>query len=318
MSSKKNYLKMKLEDRIDMGLFGFGNKSKGIAEHFDEHMDARGGVEDPSRREFLKKSMAVGAAAMAPGLLVPQTAKAYSDKLPPGFQPHLLNDSGLRGIMAWMMRLTNHPNNDVGKLTVRNILTRKGWYSGHDSINVETPTTQPAYWFAIAYFNHVYNGDIRQGFIFNNDLPVPFERLKGQNLPLYYFGEGIYSYFATWVSSNVIRSNSRNVEENLLKSIFTAAGKNEREVDEYLKYGEDLNLKTRKLQDVMRNLERRPYNNQLVAAWSSFLLTVNYRNVERNNNSEISGSYAQIMNQNIEVPIRKYVPRIRGPPNYNI
>ena len=213
------------------------------------------------------------------------------------------------------------------------------------------------------------------------------DKLKSQNLPLFYFANGNQYYFLTWVVKR--RSNSKEVEENLLKSIFTAAGKSEAEVDAYLQL--DMAGKERVLRDVMgrfhqigarmkrageearrrkteterrnadelatldrevfileRRLEREElsyereyeltrelatkkqrlqtlrnasvtldtsaekaeYNRLLVAAWSSFLLTVHHDKID-----EKSG-LGEKMNRNIEVPLRDYVSKVRGPPHY--
>ena len=60
-----------------MAWFGFGSENKGMAEHFEEHLGARNGVEDPSRRGVLKKAggVAIAGAAMSAGIM-PEKAEA--------------------------------------------------------------------------------------------------------------------------------------------------------------------------------------------------------------------------------------------------
>ena len=262
---------------------------------------------DTGRRGFLKKmlGLGIGSAIGGTGFLKSEEILAESlNILPPGFQ--ICPDDKL--VQVYLIMLQNNPNYDSEMVKKR--LTMK---TGLASQNVmeNTPLTEPAYWFTVNHYNYKYQNQGTYGMIDKVEFLAPkFNVIP--NSPMYNWAKGINMYFRTWVDKESQRYGSTiETETYLLRAIFTASGKSESEVEDYKKL--DLQLKERKLQEMMSNLEKQNHTNQLIAAWSSFM----YGNHEaRKLNNKGVTDEGKLMNAIIEIPLRKYIPKIRGPPYY--
>lgn len=202
---------------------------------------------------------------------------------------------------------------------------------------------------------------------------------------MYNWAKGINLYFRTWVASNKRYGSQIETEDYLLKSIFTAAGISEYDVENYKKL--DLAGKEARLREVMEALEvkgdrweknqvsqkaggqaaaqnkvveraklekeifilekrlqreklsyekeyeltkqlqaakgrlnglnqpaqrqaaeavvDRDWKDLLVAAWSSFWLVVHYSNIYRKSNNDEDKKIALMINNKVEIPLRK-------------
>lgn len=303
------FIKMKLEDRLDMGWFNF--KQKGISEHTQDYISAKNGKEPESmsRRSFVQKlfGLGLGAAISGTGTVYSNDANAESNEVPPGIEEAAKRDPAIKtAYQYWHYPQWLNSYNSSSKDIVQYILNGYNPTGKvvHTKILSETPYLEPAYWFLSAEMS---NGTISG------------KEIRNKNLPLSYFAAGIGNYFTAWVEGHRNREYHPEVfkertEDYLLKSLFTSAGESEDKVGIYKGYS--LELKKRYLQTkIMKNLETTSYNNQLVAAWSSFFLTNHYRYMEFNVNNKYEKDGDNI-NLFIEKPLRKYIPQIRGPPYY--
>jgi hypothetical protein len=124
-------------------------------------------------------------------------------------------------------------------------------------------------------------------------------------------------------------TSPQEIEKDFLNSIFAAAYMREdlaeKETENFLKMT-SMQGKAAKLQEVMRIIEKLPkdktscdpengYNRALVAAWSSFML-VNHHWINSKKENDYDYQLTTIVNKNLEVPLRKYIPQIRGAPFY--
>lgn len=289
-----------LEEKLNMG----------IKEDVDNHISMKNGnkPQSTSRRSFLQKLFGLGAGAVigSSGMTISNDAKAYDMKsLPPGFWPEICKDDMISGLFGEMYF-------GLGNLTQWEIKDRLMRKIGLESKQVKenSPFTEPAYWFTVNYFNSKFQQRGSDGEIYLSSLKF-YPQLKSRNPAMHNWALGIGNYFATWVDRSKKYASINNTETYLLLAIFTAAGKNESEVHEYMKY--DLTMKERKLKEIMNSLEKRDFTNQLIAAWSSFFLANHYWTLD--NNSEYL-KQKNLINKTIEVPLRKYIPKIRGSPFY--
>jgi hypothetical protein len=252
---------------------------------------------DTGKRGFIKTILGLGAGYLAGGfgVLNSEDAKAYDTKdLPPGFQ--ICQDSAL--VTAYVSMITNHGYSSTAR--VKDVLTRSGgWVEGN--IKKETPLTEPAYWFTVNYHNFIFN----RHYIIDIYRNISNFKLEN-NSAMYYWALGNAEYFATWVKEKDTpiekKKNEINITEDyLLKAIFRAAGESESEVDNYKTL--DLTLKTRKLQEIISNLEKQNSTNQLIAAWASTWLTNHYWTLD--NQKEYEELFF-LFNKKVEIPLRKY------------
>lgn len=284
-----------LEEKLNMG----------IKEDIDNHISMKNGEkpQSTSRRSFLQKLFGLGAGAVigSSGMTISNEAKAYDMKsLPPGFWPEVCKDDMISGLFGEMYF-------GLGNLTQWEIKDRLMRKIGLESKQVKenSPFTEPAYWFTKDYFNYKFQQRGSDGMIDIENLKF-YNQVKSKNPAMYNWSKGINMYFKTWVDSRKKYGSINDTETYLLLAIFTAAGKNESEVHEYMKY--DLTMKERKLKEVMTALEKKDFTNQLIAAWSTYFLTQHY-------------DWQKLKDGDIvhEIIVKKKIlPKIRGPPHYNV
>ena len=287
-----------LEEKLNMG----------IREDVDKHISMKNGKEPEniSRRSFMQKLFGLGAGALVggTGTLYSDDAKAYDIKsLPPGFWPEVCRDDMISGLFGEMYF-------GLGNLTQWEIKDRLMRKIGLESKQVKenSPFTEPAYWFTVNYFNSKFQQRGEDGEIYLSSLKF-YNQVKSKNPAMHNWALGIGNYFATWVDRNKKRRDINATETYLLLAIFTAAGKNESEVHEYMKY--DLTMKERKLQEIMKNLEKQDFTNQLIAAWSGFILVSHFHHIEA------KGPNSMLYYTEVEQKTKKMIGSpIRGPPHY--
>ena len=320
---------MGLETKLDTDMGWFFGKNKRIKEHTTEHFD-------PSRRDFLIKSGqvvgGVAAATVAPSLLgLEKEAQAWKKKknsfgnfeiLPSGIQ--ISKDDWLKllyGEVEGHWTVSSH-DASFGKMFIRNY--RKG-----SQIHEETPYLDPAYY--LLREKALHHDKIRERYLGRN---IPdSEELLLNNPALSFFSTAIEFYFKGWISrENYVRwrreRNKDEAEKFFIYSLYSASNpytsqgikKSVEEGDAFLAA---INSgKVSLAQELMKRFDRmgkgnkqsndpnNPYNRQLVASWSAFMVTTHSGKREDN--------WKMIYNQNLEIPLRKYTGKIRGPPNYNI
>jgi hypothetical protein len=275
---------------------------------------------DNSRRNFLKGAVALGIlTALTPNAIVDLVNKATheqvlykstaraSDKkwyseFPPGIQVGAQRDPMIgnayaeykkyhdRGRALAMLRINDH------------IFTKR--------IKRETPYVSPAYWYML--------GELGK----SNDAPIDFKELKKKNNGLLSFACGIYAYFQYWKGND--RFYFEGVEKCFVRSLYELAGFTKKDADNYL-LNKDLNVRKKEIEKIYNALASlkgaKPYsmdpnnawNRQLTAEWASCFLTNHYTGKKKN---MYYNKIRKIINLNLEVPLRKYVPKIRGPPYY--
>lgn len=282
-----------LEHKLNMALFG--NK---------EYRTESDKLDNPGRRNFLgttaKGALAIGLAGT--GFLKSEIALAADEAdytLPPGFWlGKTCNNKELIEIFKAMYKGGSVNGDRYGNNTLPQIKRELETNIGF--------TNEPAYWFTKDYYNYKWQNGGTRGMIDTDRTISKFNINK--NSAIYNWAKGINMYFRTWVDSDKNYGSPMETEIYLLKAIFTASGRNENIINDYRIL--DFPNKERFLQGIMKDLEKQNKTNQLIAAWSSFFLVAS---VGVNNKNE-----ALIINDTIEIPLRKYIPKIRGPPNYNV
>jgi hypothetical protein len=262
---------------------------------------------DVSRREFFDKVAALGAVAMGTTLGVGTKANAAylmkDSELPPG----IANCRDTAVIMAykyWERDGVEQTDNgiyrhkDIAKAILK-IDKNRGMMPVPTYIKDDTPFVEPAYWFVRAKINDSYNSEIS----------VQDLKKKGYDA-MAYFSTATSRYFDMWVRRE--QNYRESIEENYLKAIFIAAGRNENDVKGYMKM--KLNEKEQFLSGIMNSFEKESYNNLLIGSWAGFFLVNHYDQINKN-----GGDFFFKM---IEKPLRifthkegKYI-RVRGPPYY--
>jgi len=108
-----------------------------------------------SKRDFLSAALGLGLMGALSPFEVVKAGGGYK-YLPPGFRPDTCKDYMLIAAFESM-----YFNNRDEVRNVYDILTR-GFGIKNKQIDINTPTTEPAYWFAVAYFNHKFqNAGVR-------------------------------------------------------------------------------------------------------------------------------------------------------------
>jgi|GEM_PF-5691435 len=127
--------------------------------------------------------------------------------------------------------------------------------------------------------------------------------------PMNYWGWGIGHYVKRWVKGKETSNMRKNIEEPLLTAIFLSANKQQgiERTQQYLNASHS--EKERLLKKTMKELAATDnYRSQLIASWSSFILTTHY-DLTQSNLGDFSNKF-------LEKPLRKYTGKIRGKPYY--
>jgi len=251
-----------------------------------------------TRRDFIKTTLA-GAGLAVLGLQPYERAQAggsYS-YLPPGFRPDTCKDPML--IQAFENMYFNKTR---WMSDTKDILMRKGDIGFN--LKENTPQTEPAYWFAIDYFNFKFQNSNERGIIdFDRDIKIKPKK----NSNMWYWLKGNGSYFSTWVDSSW-GGKSSDVELYLTKAIVGSAGLKGRdgELREAIK---NLDENAKILKAIQQGLAKASLVDKKIAGWSSFILTTNEVKKDNNYDKKI------FLNKEIEIPIRDYFPKIRAGKN---
>ena len=286
-------------------------EQKVINSQFEENGMFGFGKKDPSRREFLKGMGKTGIAAAA------STVPFLSDKAH-AFDEASVFPPGIANCRDRMVRLiygalSGHYNLGSNYSLFERLTARIG--IKREQVDFNSFYLEPAIYFVREEMGGRMNG---------NDL-VAWNKLKERNPSLYFFQRGIGYYFDRWIHNDK-RVSTKEIEDNLTKSIFYAAYPNnetaESKSQEFINGNlvEKTQLSNFLMNEfsAMKGLDQKsknpsnPYNRMLVASWASFLLANHYD--VRVNNWDIG----KIINHNIEIPLRKFVPKIRGPPYYHL
>lgn len=204
---------------------------------------------DQSRRDLLESvSKGLMATALIGAVLLEhENANAFDlSNLPPGFQ--ICQDQVL--VNVYIMMLRGEYNNDA---VIKGALIGNGRMGNIHTgfVNDNTPLTEPAYWFAVNYYNEKYQQYGNGGMIYLNHVPG-FNEIK-KNPPMYNWVLGIGNYFGSWLARNRT-STPIETETYLLKAIFTAASRSESEAEAYKAL--DLSGKENKLRELMSDFDR--------------------------------------------------------------
>jgi len=182
---------------------------------------------DFGRREFLKLgvkgALAVGLAGTGFLKFEPAFAFDLSD-LPPGFQ--FCKDQVLVNVYIMMLRGETNSSH-----IIKGALTRNGREGNVHTgfVRNETPLTEPAYWFAVNYYNYKFQHHGPTGMIGNSVEQLTSGFQVGNNSPMFFWAKGINMYFRTWVDTDKRYGSASETETHFLKAIFTAAGRSEGE-----------------------------------------------------------------------------------------
>lgn len=270
---------------------------------------------DKDRRDFLKqgKNLGIAAAGIALGLK-PDTVQAFNSNisfkhsdLPPGIL--IVRDKNLVNIFAELY-FSN------GSLKFQYDGSKREtdikWYllSVGDKLIIQknTPLTEPAYWFTLNYFNYFYGRKERITIDMINDIKFYKDKIKKENPAMNEWEEGISWYFSNWLYKS--KKEPQKVEEHLAKSIILAAGRD----DDYKVLINAIEKQDMSyIQGLMSSLEKRSYEDKLIAAWSSFYMTLHEFRKTNSRNKNYN-----FIRYNIEEPLieKKITPKIRGPPHY--
>ncbi|MCA9495658.1 MAG: hypothetical protein KC589_01845 [Nanoarchaeota archaeon] len=338
---------MALETIIDrdMGWF-LGKKKKGILEHTQDHVDSRNGLENPSRRDFLVKTGqvlgGVAAATVAPSFLglegEAEAKRTYGnfELLPPGIQ--ISKDRILKLLAGPVFDTWDVPRRtySFGARFCRNIGI------ANEQVSKETPYIDPAYYMVR---EKAHDKEIMRSRNYGDNVPDN-EELMEINPALSFFSKGIEFYFKGWISRENYQRwrrdhNKELAEKNFVYSMYaasnpyTAAGvkKSVEEGDAFL--GANLGDKTRLAQELMKRFDRmgrgnkqsndpnNSYNRQLVASWSSFMVTRGNEHKEGrlafDAKEKDIRTLSEILGWKLEYPLAKKLGSwIRGPPDNNV
>ncbi len=287
--------------------------------------DFMGGIESPSKRNFLKK-LGVGLVSLV-GYATLCSSEANAQGLPPGIAN--CRDRAIRILYR------DQVGEDRGRSSYGSINNRLNGVIGgfFDSVLVEDKSKriEPALYLLREQINHKY----RSGLGITVRLPEVRDVPQMLN-----FDRGIknfyISYIYQWAGRYIPHEKSigseqtkRATESNFVHSIAYAAYSDtetaEQKAKEYLE--SDMEGKTRVVMDIKKQFEemsngdkesrdpRDPYNRKLAASWSSFRLE---RSIFFEQNGTDSDRNLSI-NRHIEIPLREAVGfRIRGPPHYKL
>ena len=231
--------------------------------------------------------------------------------IPPGFK-HCRDDGVLYAYQLWHGLDSSpdpaHTDKEYAAMVMR-LTDKLPQQLSIDSSS--TPFKEPAYWFLEQEMNPQYESNYK------------YEDIKKRNVPLANFASGISTYFHAWVRPQTQRDDIYDykswTEEYFLKSIFTAAGRTEKDAEGFREL-EDMGERERILQGLMSELKKKSFDEQLAAAWSSCWLTNHYFLEGK------ADSLGNLMNE-FEVNLRKHGKnkynlesgnplKIRGPPYY--
>nr|MDA3856147.1 hypothetical protein [Candidatus Woesearchaeota archaeon] len=300
-----------------------------------EHLET-GGM---NRRDFIKKG-ALLTAAVAADLTIPDFSFASSnpDKIKEALKKIKYNKREIESTTKFGFDLTQLPpgfancrDRIVSLIYAKEFegLQKFNEYSTYERLNRKVGIKDKQILWQTVYLEpalHFMSEKMsKSNSFFSSD-----DNMSKINLPLSYFERGIHNYFSNWHRRHIrnMYTNPKEIETDFLNSIFAAAYMREdlavKETQNFLQLT-SMQEKAKKLTETMNIFKSLPkdktscdpengYNRCLVAAWSSFMYVNNDANGSKNNKITSKG---KLMNELIEIPLRTYVPKIRGPPYYN-
>ncbi len=262
----------------------------------------------PTRRGFLKTgATALGVTALAASGVLAGAEKALawqSHDLPPGFWDENLHDFIVQSCFYDMYK--GHGLYRQPAVTIKRRLIRDFGIKG-EQIKAETPFKEPAYWFTVLYYNHMFDND---GNIidFIRDVGDTVKQVEKQNPAMYEWINGISGYFDKWVKNRYISPD--DIEKYLTQSFVLCCGRPEYEYKELIRRVEDLQ-DDGYIKGIINSLKAQTYENRLLAAWDGYFLTMN-RGL--NDNKKDKNFY-----YSLEAPAARILGQpIRGPPHYGV
>ena len=256
------------------------------------------------RRNFMKGVVGLtGAAMVAPGLLIPETAEAATSKYPPG-----IARSSMAVRYAWGA-IEQGKNNFI-----YNFLLPGTKVYNNTQISKRDMKNDPAVYFCLAY----KGGD--------NTYPKAMDKRFGgldEKDPMVEFAKGIGHYNQRWIQSRESFDGTeytpevmeRVIEIPLLKSIFGAANPNIVNA-RISQYQSDRVDKDRLLQNVMEDLKKAGEREQVIANWANTWLINHYDIINKVYNDTTAKGNSDKLYSIIEKPLRNKVGKIRGPAYY--
>jgi len=247
-----------------------------------------------NRRDFINKALKLTAAGMVANPLTTLLNDIFGLKLQNsmnlfasnGFEypPGIANcrDSAVKDAYYYLVKYGDNRANrfytgfQMAQTILRDRMIGNDHYMTAREIRTNTPLIEPAYWFMCAKTDIYPKDEI-------------YNKLEEKNPALYWFRDGINSYFLRWVENDRDNKLTKDIEIDFLKSIFFAANYNTNEVETQVKQYLNSNIeqKEQKLKQIMQiyqsydidpkaNKINDNYDKLLTAAWSSHFFSEHY------------------------------------------